>query len=93
MQRVAALKDTGIEYRGIALVGSKTDFFLGVPDGGVDIQDTAVYWTLPGGKSVCYSVKQLAGLHQVELHSTAQAQGTGAYPCSHRHSLAVRFAY
>ena len=68
MQKVAALKDTGIEYRGMALVGSKSDFFLGVPDGGVDIQDTPVYWTLPGGKYVCYSVRKLIGLQQYELH-------------------------
>ena len=67
MQKVAALKDDGIEYRGMALAGSKTDFFLDVPDGGVDIQDTPVYWTLPGGKLVCYSVKKLVGLHQDEL--------------------------
>ena len=51
MQEVAAAVDERITYRGIAMAGSKTDFYLDVPDGGKDIQDTPVYWTLPGGQA------------------------------------------
>ena len=40
MEAVAATIDQRITYRGVAMVGSKVDFYLDVPDGGKDIQDT-----------------------------------------------------
>jgi len=67
MQEAATRKDQRITYRGVALSGSKLDFYLDVPNGGKDIQDTPVYWTLPGGRSECCSIRELRELSQIQL--------------------------
>ena len=38
-----------------------------LPDGGLNIQDEPVYWVLPGGRSVCMSLRDFAGAKDDEL--------------------------
>ena len=70
MQKVAALKDQGIMYLGNVYCGSKVGFWPALPEDGKDVQDKPMYWTLPGGKLVCYSVRKLIWLNQTELQET-----------------------
>ena len=43
------------------------EFIEDVPGGGRDIQDAPVYWTLPGGRTVHKSVRDLVRMQQEEL--------------------------
>ena len=38
-----------------------------MPNAGLDIQDTPVYWCLQGGKYVCWSVREMAMAKDTEL--------------------------
>ena len=67
MKKAAEAKDPRIKYRGIALDGESVEFIEDVPGGGRDIQDAPVYWTLPGGRTVHKSVRDLVRMQQEEL--------------------------
>ncbi len=67
MKAAAEGKDQRIKYRGIALDGDSVEFIEDVPDGGRDIQDAPVYWTLPGGVTVYKLVRELIELSNDEL--------------------------
>ena len=54
-------------YRGLALDGESITFQMDVPNGGKDIQDEPVYWTLPGGKTVLKSAREVVSMEDVEL--------------------------
>ena len=36
----------------------RPDFVVQVPDGGFEIQDAPVHWTLPCGRAVCMSLRE-----------------------------------
>ena len=54
-------------YQGIGLEGDRPTFLRDVPRDGRDVQDEPVHWLLPGGRCVCWSVRQLAAAQDVEL--------------------------
>ena len=58
MQALAAWKFPGTTYEGISYEGDRPDIRLEVPDGGTDIQDHAVHWSLPCGRSECWSLRE-----------------------------------
>ena len=45
-------------YRGISIEGDRPEILLQVPDGGLDIQDAPVHWTLPSGRTECWSLRE-----------------------------------
>ena len=53
MQAFADRKWPGTTYTGISYESDRPEFILQVPEGGLNIQDTPVYWTLPCGRTVC----------------------------------------
>ena len=58
-QALADWKCPGTVYEGISYEGDKPEIKLEIPDGGTDIQDYAVHWTLPCGRSECWSLREL----------------------------------
>jgi hypothetical protein len=67
MEQLAANVIEGASYQGVGLEGDRPIFLYDVPAGGVDIQDEPVHWLLPGGKCVCWSMRQLASAQDVDL--------------------------
>ena len=53
MQAVAEDMSPGSEYVGISFESDRPAFQCQVPDGGLDIQDHAVYWNFPCGTRCC----------------------------------------
>lgn len=64
---VAELKRPGAKYVGICFESERPQILPHLPDGGLDIQDELVYWVLPGGKSVCMSLRDFARAPDDEL--------------------------
>jgi hypothetical protein len=67
MQAVAASVSPGITYKGIAYEGDRPDISQDLPNGGIDLPKEPVYWILPDGRCVCWSVAELAEKKQDEL--------------------------
>ena len=67
MQAVAASVLPGITYKGIAYEGDRPDISPDLPSGGIDLQKEPVYWILPDGRCICWSVAELAEKKQDEL--------------------------
>ena len=67
MQAVATSVHPGITYKGIAYEGDRPDISPDLPSGGIDLQKEPVYWILPDGRCVCWSVAELAEKKQDEL--------------------------
>ena len=57
----------GIEFRGIAFEGDAPKLLKQMPNGGVDCQDIPVYWTLPDGRCVSYSLREMANLRDDDI--------------------------
>ena len=55
----------------------RPDFIVAVPDGGYEIQDTPVHWTLPCGREVCMSLREFmdSKVDQLTLGCTDEANG------------------
>jgi len=68
----------GVKFKGIAYEGEKPSILYRVPSNGVDIQDSPVYWTLPGGQCVCWSVRQLSEAPQDQLYPGDEEEAYGA---------------
>jgi len=58
----------GVQFKGIAFEGEKPSILHRMPSNGLDIQDTPVFWTLPGGQCVCWSVRQLSEAPEDQLY-------------------------
>ena len=69
MDKLAAQKHPGTIYEGIAYEGEQVEIRREVPDGGKDIQDHPVYWTLPHGATVCWNLRELADARPYELQA------------------------
>ena len=41
----------GIDFAGVSFEGDRPDLIVHVPDGGLDIQDQPLHWTLPCGRT------------------------------------------
>ena len=57
-------------YSIIAAVFSRSDrpdFVVQVPDGGFEIQDAPVHWTLPCGRAVCMSLREFTDAKDDQL--------------------------
>ena len=54
-------------YRGIAVNGENITFHEDLPNGGKDIQDTPVFWTLPGGMTVEKSMREIIEMPENEV--------------------------
>ena len=57
----------GIQYKGIVFDSERPDLKTQVPNGGLDIQDEPVFWSLPDGRVVCWSLTELRTKHMDEL--------------------------
>ena len=60
MNAVAGNVKDGIVFKGIAYEGERSHVVPHLPQGGIDLQDSPVYWALPDGTLVCWSVRRLA---------------------------------
>ena len=67
LKAVAANTHPGIIYKGILQDAERPDIKNLLPNGGVDIFDEPVYWALPDGRIVCWSVRELAQKRGDEL--------------------------
>lgn len=67
MQAVAQNVYDGVAFKGIAFEGERLQIVPQLPQGGVDLQDAPVYWTLPDGRCVCWSVRSLAEAREDSL--------------------------
>ena len=56
-----------VEFKGIAYEGERNQLVRHLPHGGVDCQDDPLYWTLPDGRCVCQSLRELASMRDDEL--------------------------
>ena len=59
MKAVGINIHAAIQYKGIVFDSERPDLKLQVPKGGMDIQDEPVYWSLPDGRVVYWSLQQL----------------------------------
>ena len=57
----------GIEFKGIAYESDAPKLLKQLPNGGVDCQDEKVYWTMPDGRCVSYSLRELSYLRDDDL--------------------------
>ena len=57
----------GIEFKGIAYESDRPHLLARIPCGGEDVQAEPVYWKLPDGRVVCWSVRHLAEARDDEL--------------------------
>ena len=60
MNAVASKVRDGISFKGIAYEGEKPQVVPHLPQGGLDLQDCPVYWALPDGRLLCWSVRRLS---------------------------------
>lgn len=67
MDAVAENMKAGSKYKGIAFDSERPEILEQLPDGGLDIQDEPVYWTLPDGRCVCWSLREISKLNTDEL--------------------------
>ena len=67
MQAFADLKCAGTVYEGISFEGDRPQLCIQLPDGGRDIQDHAVHWTLPCGRTECWSLREFADAQPDQL--------------------------
>ena len=51
-----------ISFQGVAFEGDAPKLLKQMPNRGVDCQDIPVYWTLPDGRCVSYSLREMANL-------------------------------
>ena len=63
----AESKKAAIKYKGIVFDSERPDIVHQLPDGGADIQDEPVYWTLPCGRCVCWTLRELANARDDDL--------------------------
>ena len=54
------VRGEGICFKGIAYQSESPKIVQQLPQGGIDLQDTPVYWTLPDGRCECWSVRRIA---------------------------------
>ena len=57
----------GIKFKGIAFEGEAPKLMKQLPKGGVDCQDEKVFWTMPDGRCVAYSLRELSYLREDAL--------------------------
>ena len=62
MDDVAQNVHEGLRFKGIAFEGERPSIVPQLPLGGVDLQDARVYWTLPDGRTECWSVRYLSAV-------------------------------
>ena len=67
MSALASNVNENIEFKGVAFDGERPQLMVQLPNDGIDIQDEAVHWTLPDGRCVCMSARQLADLQEDQL--------------------------
>ena len=60
METVAQNVHEEAHFKGIAFEGERASIVPQLPQGGVDIQDEPVYWTLPDGRCEHWSVRRMA---------------------------------
>ena len=56
-----------IDFQGVAFEGDAPKLLKQMPNGGVDCQDIPVYWTLPDGRCVSYSLREMANLRDDDI--------------------------
>lgn len=64
MSALASNVHEKIEFKGVAFDGERPQLMLQLPNDGVDVQDEMAHWTLPDGRCVCLSARQLADLQE-----------------------------
>eukprot|EP00973_Karenia_brevis_P072856 10117823-Karenia_brevis.AAC.1 len=57
----------GIMFSGIALAGDDVQILPQLPDGGVNVHEKPVLWTLPDGRCESWSARDLANLQDDQL--------------------------
>jgi hypothetical protein len=57
----------GIVFKGVAYDDERPEIEVILPKGGLDIQDEPLYWALPDGSVVCWSLRQLVSARPDEL--------------------------
>ena len=67
MQAVADHVQAGIKYHGIVYESDRPEIIHELPNGGVDVQREPVHWILPDGRSVVWTVAELAQKKADEL--------------------------
>ena len=67
MQAVADNVKPGIKYHGIVYESDRPTIVQELPNGGVDVQHEPVHWILPDGRSVVWTVAELAQAKSDEL--------------------------
>ena len=75
MQAFAEAKFPGTVYEGISFESDRPEIRLQVPDGGLDIQDYPVHWTLPCGRTECWSLLEFQDAlpDQLAKHNSDEA--------------------
>ena len=71
MQAFAESVFPGTEYAGISYEGDHPDIVMQMPDGGLDMQDHPVHWTLHCGRNECWPLRQLKDATPDQLAATA----------------------
>ena len=80
MQAVAANVHPSLKFKGIAYEQQERPAILEqLPHEGVDIQDDALYWTMPDGQCECWSVREVAHKRPDELIHAAEGMLEAAY--------------
>ena len=74
MKHVGTNVHGSIQFKGIVFDnGDRPDFRVQVPSGGVNIHDEPVFWSMPDGRVVCWSLLELAGKREDELYEESSA--------------------
>ena len=69
LKAVATNTHPGILFKGIVLEAERADIKNHIPNDGVDILSEPMWWSLPDGRVVCWSVVDLAQKRDDELFS------------------------
>lgn len=64
---VAKLVHEGVHFKGIVYEADRPSIVRQLPSGGLDVQDEPLFWTLPDGRCVCKSLREVAALLPNEL--------------------------
>ena len=67
MQAVADNVRPGVKYHGIVYESDRPEIVHELPNGGKDVQHEPVHWILPDGRSVVWTVAELAQAKNDEL--------------------------
>ena len=70
LEEFAERRWPGTKYRGVVYENTeRPEIYEQVPNDGKDIQHHPLYWSLPGGRCVCMSLRELYVARADQLHT------------------------